>query len=414
MESLFGSDDDLFLENSNESSLTPLACVDKGTPSTAADSDNQASHNSLFSDDYSQFVPEDPDGHLSESEGSDSASEFEPQHVKVKGHKKRKLDYFFFITAILIFFVAERLTVDQVKLLIAPTPPGELRDQSNVKASESSDNENSCNHSLAGEHSSGEVLEFMGCTILHNLNMYWCPALLCVVSKANETVVLGTTLPKVMEEEAVEHVRKAFAINMSEGEDAFWSRIKDKVLLRALHGLPVPRERSKCNVCNYWFVNMSKHKNHKKNAGETEHAEGIAKKLPQHSTQCLFSQRRRQSYCLRVAEDAQPEPTPPTIPTSYETETEAKITPLSIPRYIHKIQWLLWLKDVDANAFMDTLEITEGPSKARRKQAAEGSSVFKVEDTLFRIRKNMTTYLMDADVRMSSSNAALRVAVTSG
>lgn len=91
MESLFGSDDDLFLENPNESGLTPLACVDKGTPSTSADSDDQASHNSLFSDDHSQFVPEDE----SESEGSDSASEFEPQNVEVKGRKKRKLDYFF-------------------------------------------------------------------------------------------------------------------------------------------------------------------------------------------------------------------------------------------------------------------------------------------------------------------------------
>jgi hypothetical protein len=86
MESLFGSDDDLFLENPNESGLTPLACVDKGTPSTFSDD-----HNSLFSDDHSQFVPEDE----SESEGSDSASEFEPQNVEVKGRKKRKLDYFF-------------------------------------------------------------------------------------------------------------------------------------------------------------------------------------------------------------------------------------------------------------------------------------------------------------------------------
>lgn len=95
MESLFGSDDDLFLENSNESSLMSLACVDKGTPSTSADSDDQASHNSLFSHDSSQFVPEDPDGRLSESEGSDSASEFEPQHVEVNGRKKRKQDYFY-------------------------------------------------------------------------------------------------------------------------------------------------------------------------------------------------------------------------------------------------------------------------------------------------------------------------------
>lgn len=314
--------------------------------------------------------------------------------------------------AILILFVAERLTVDQVKLLIGLTPPGEPRDRSDVKASESSDSENSCDHS--GELSSGEVLEFTGCTILDSLNMYWCPALLCVVSQANKTVVLGTTLRKVMEKEAFEHVRKAFAINMSEGEDAFWSRTKDKVLPRALRGLPAPQERSKCNVCNCWFVGMSKHKNTKKNMGETEHSEGIAMNLPRHFTQRLFSHQHRQSYCLRVAEDAQPQPSPPTIPMGYETETEAGIAPLSIPRYIHKLQWLLWLKDVGVNQFMDTLEITEGPSKARRNQAAEESSIFKVEDALFRIRKNMKTYLMDADVRMSSSNPALRVAITSG
>jgi hypothetical protein len=316
--------------------------------------------------------------------------------------------------AILIFLVVERLTVDQVKLLIAPPPPGRLRHRSNVKAFEPSDDGNSCDHSLAGKLSSGEVLEFTGCTILHNLSMYWCPALLCVVSKAYGTVVLGETLPKVMEDEAVEHVRKAFSINMSEGKDAFWSRIKDKVLPQALRGLPAPRERSKCNICNYWFVDMPKHRHVTKNAGKTEHAEGIANNLPRHSTQRLFSQRGQHSYCLRVSQAAQPEPTPPTIPTTYETETAARITPLLIPRYVHKIQWLLWLKDVDADEFMDTLEITEGPSKARRRQAAKGSSVFKVEDMLFRIRKNMTIYLMDADVRISSSNAALRVAVTSG
>jgi hypothetical protein len=56
----------------------PLAYVDKRTLSTSADSDDQASHNSLFSGDHSQFVPEDPNGYLSESEGSDFASEFKP------------------------------------------------------------------------------------------------------------------------------------------------------------------------------------------------------------------------------------------------------------------------------------------------------------------------------------------------
>jgi hypothetical protein len=267
------------------------------------------------------------------------------------------------------------------------------------------------------------------CVVLDALHLRWCRELGTLIDMTANSVVLGTTLKKFLQErdsttnpeEILKHINDSF--DLLETLEALQARIDGLVVQQPIQGLAEAVVRSKCNICGKWFAKISKHRNRTKD--DPKHLNKIDYDIKPEWCIPLFKPCGKQSLMVQNSyfvpldpkyKHQAEEPLPSDTIDSAPILTPPSYCPKSptIPAYVHRLGWDRYLSRIqdDPIIFVSFQDLASRPT-SRKLKALIGHH-FKLETFLKSLPKAVTDYLSHAMMRIWEAHQGAMSLVTEG